>query len=50
MAITTPRILTLISVNVRQRHGLQRAAARDPGVVDQNIQPAEDRAAWVTAS
>ncbi len=28
-------------VNVRQRHGLQRAAARDPGVVDQNVQPAE---------
>ena len=29
------------SVDVRQGHGLQRAAACNPGVIDQNIQPAE---------
>ncbi|MNV93283.1 hypothetical protein D3C71_1879560 [compost metagenome] len=28
-------------INVRKRHGLQRTAARNPGVIDQNIQPTE---------
>ncbi len=28
-------------VDIRQRHGFQRATARNAGVVDQNIQPAE---------